>query len=34
MPDRVETTITTTTQPVILNLDGFCYIQWKLNVFG
>ena len=28
MPDRVETTITTTTtQLVILNLDGFSYIQ-------
>jgi len=27
MPDRVETTITTTTQLVILNLNGFSYIQ-------
>ena len=34
MPDRVETTITTTIQLVILNLNGFSYIQWTLNVFG
>jgi len=27
MPDRVETTITTTTHFVILNLNGFSYIQ-------
>jgi len=27
MPDRVETTITTTTQLIILNLNGFFYIQ-------
>jgi len=26
MPDRLETTITTTTQLVILNLNGFSYI--------
>jgi len=34
MPDRVETTITTTTQLIILNLNGFFYIQWKRYVFG
>ena len=34
MSDRVETTITTKTQLVILNLNGFSYIQLKTeNVF-
>jgi len=27
MPDRIGTTISTTTQLVVLNLNGFSYIQ-------
>ena len=33
-PDIAETKITTTIQLVILNLNGFSYIQCTLNVFG